>query len=179
MIEAAAIGAATGAMPWRAIAALAIAAGSFVAGWTANGWRTGSEIQRLIAQQAQERSAQADAAAAAIDSARLEEQRRIAAQKEIVDAATKEAESARMAARNADAAAERLRRRITGLVAPSRTAGGSASTRGGASAGDPIGMLADVLVRADHRAGILAEYADAARIAGQACEGAYGSVMRE
>ncbi|MCT9015390.1 DUF2514 family protein, partial [Cupriavidus gilardii] len=32
--------------------------------------------------------------------------------------------------------------------------------------------------RADRRAGILAEYADAARIAGQACERAYDALSR-
>lgn len=47
---------------------------------------------------------------------------------------------------------------------------------GGPPAEDPIGMLADVLGRLDRRAGVLAEYADAARIAGQACERSYDSL---
>jgi hypothetical protein len=46
----------------------------------------------------------------------------------------------------------------------------------GEAASDPIGVLADVLGRADDRAGKLAEYADAARTAGQACERAYDSL---
>jgi hypothetical protein len=178
MVEAAAIRAATGAMPWRAVAALAIAAGSFIAGWSANGWRTDSRIDRLIAQQAEERGAQAHAVVIATNSARMEEQRRIAEQTEIANAATKDAQSARMAARDAHAAANRLRQRVTELVAASRTGGHSATALGGASTDDPIGVLADVLGRADRRAGILAEYADSARIAGVACERAYDALSQ-
>ena len=40
-------------------------------------------------------------------------------------------------------------------------------------AGDPIGVLADVLGRADRRAGVLAAFADAAHAAGLACERDY------
>lgn len=43
----------------------------------------------------------------------------------------------------------------------------------GTPAGDPIGVLADVLGRADERAGILAELADRRYIAGRACEREY------
>lgn len=46
----------------------------------------------------------------------------------------------------------------------------------GTPAGDPIGVLADVFRRADDRAGILAEYADRARIAGQQCEAEYDAL---
>ncbi len=43
----------------------------------------------------------------------------------------------------------------------------------GSPAGDPIGVLADLLSRADTRAGILAEFADAAHAAGKQCQRAY------
>jgi hypothetical protein len=43
----------------------------------------------------------------------------------------------------------------------------------GASTGDPIGVLAHVLGRADERAGILADIAEQRGIAGRACERAY------
>ena len=59
----------------------------------------------------------------------------------------------------------------TRLVAPVTSAAGAS-----APAADPIGMLADVLGRADARAGKLAEYADRARIAGDACVSAYESL---
>ena len=47
-----------------------------------------------------------------------------------------------------------------------------------ATTGDPIGVLADVLRSADERAGVPAEYADAARIAGQRCERDYDALRR-
>lgn len=42
-----------------------------------------------------------------------------------------------------------------------------------AATGDPIGVLADVLGRADERAGLLADLADRRYIAGRACEREY------
>lgn len=45
-----------------------------------------------------------------------------------------------------------------------------------ATAGDAIGVLADVLGRADRRAGILAEYADRAREAGLKCQADYDAL---
>lgn len=112
----------------------------------------------------------------AVDDARAEEQRRTAAQTEIANAAKKDADSARTDARDAGAAADRLRQRVADLLAAARSAKDPAATGGGQAASDPLGMLADVLERADQRAGILAEYADAARIAGAACERAYDAL---
>ena len=109
----------------------------------------------------------------AVDRARLEEQRRTAAQSEIADAATKTAEAARADARSASDAADRLRLRVAELLAAGRTAKDSNPANGSAATPDPIGMLADVLDRADKRAGVLAAYADQARIAGQACVDSY------
>jgi hypothetical protein len=112
----------------------------------------------------------------ATDLARAEEQRRAVAQTEIANAAKKDAEEARLDARTADAAADGLRKRINELLAAARASQDSAATSGSASAGDPLGVLADVLEKSDRRAGIVAEYADSARIAGQACERAYDAL---
>ncbi|MFC4431400.1 DUF2514 family protein [Cupriavidus respiraculi] len=176
MIQTTAIRAAAAAVPWRAVAAVGLAVLSFGIGWTVNGWRKESQIDRLVAQQAEERRAQADAQLKAVDAARLEEQRRTAAQMEIANAATEELEGARRDASDAGAAAERLRSRVAELVAASRAGQDSGSAGAGPTTDDPIGMLADVLERADRRAGLLAQYADAARIAGQACERSYDSL---
>ncbi|WP_354678725.1 hypothetical protein [Cupriavidus plantarum] len=46
-------------MPWRTIAAAALAAGIFAAGWAVNGWRKDAEIERM-----KTASAQADLASA-------------------------------------------------------------------------------------------------------------------
>ncbi|MGT2433527.1 DUF2514 family protein [Cupriavidus basilensis] len=163
-------------IPWRAAGAALLAAGLFAAGWAVNGWRKDAELAELMAARAQERLSQAYAQVKAVDEARLEEQRRTAAQTEIANVATKDAETARGDARAAGDAAEQLRGRVAQLLAASRAAGNPAPAGGGSPTGDPIGMLADVLGRADQRAGILAEYADAARIAGQACERAYDAL---
>lgn len=124
-------------------------------------------------------TARLDAARAqvkAVDDARIEEQRRTAAQTEIANVATKDAETARADARAADSVADRLRQRVAELVAAGRNPGNPTSAGAGPATGDPLDVLADVLGRADKRAGDLAEYADAAHIAGQACERAYDAL---
>lgn len=128
------------------------------------------------AQLSQERLNQAYAQVKAVDAARLEEQRRTAAQTEIANAAKKDADDARADARDAGAAADRLRRRVAELLAAARAGKDPAAAGGSAPAADPLGVLADVLERADRRAGILAEYADASRVAGQACERSYDAL---
>ncbi|MFC4431388.1 DUF2514 family protein [Cupriavidus respiraculi] len=176
MIPTNAMRAAAAAVPWRAVAAVGVAVLAFGIGWTVNGWRKDSQIDRLVAQQAEERRVQADEHVRAVDAARLEEQRRTAAQMEIANAAAKELEGARRNARDAGAAADRLRNRVAELVAASRAGQDSGPAGAGPATGGPVGMLADVLQRADRRAGLLAEYADGARIAGQACERSYDSL---
>lgn len=69
-------------------------------------------------------------------------------------------------------ARDELQHRLAAAVAAAR----AASAAGGPPAGDPIGVFADVLSRADERAGVLAAYADRARAAGSACERAYDAL---
>jgi hypothetical protein len=173
MIQTTAIRAAAAAVPWRAVAVVVLAGAAFATGWSVQGWRKDGEIDSLRRSYAEERLAQEAAKVGAVGDARREEQRRLFEQAEIANAAKKEADQARADARAADAIAGRLRQRVADLVAASRAGGDSTATSGGSAAGDPIGMLADVLGRCDRRAGILAQYADAARIAGQACERTY------
>jgi len=114
----------------------------------------------------------------AVDRARTEEQRRTAAQTEIANAATKDADNARADARIAGDAAERLRGRVAGLLAASR-AGKDSSPAGagpGQSGGDPLDVLVGVLERSDRASGILAEFADRLKIAGLACERDYDAL---
>ncbi|WP_342049860.1 MULTISPECIES: DUF2514 family protein [unclassified Cupriavidus] len=165
------------AIPWRVFAAAALAAGIFAAGWATNGWRKDAEIERINSSVAQERQRQALAQVKAVNDARIEEQRRTAAQTEIANAAKKEADGARADADAAGDAADRLRQRVEQLLTAARAAGNTASASAGAPAGAPLGMLADVLERADRRAGILAAYADQAHVAGLACERAYDSLI--
>ncbi|WP_454710937.1 DUF2514 family protein [Cupriavidus nantongensis] len=180
MIQIATARAALSAFPWRAAVALALGACLFAAGWTVNGWRLDGRIQQMQVDQAKDREGQATALAAASEAARAEEQRRTAEQRGIANAAAKERDQALADARAAGAVAEQLRVRAVQLAAAARAASHSAAAGGSAAAGDPLDVLTDVLSRADARAGDLAEYADRARIAGQACERSYDAlILRE
>ncbi|MDW3686568.1 DUF2514 family protein [Cupriavidus sp. CV2] len=148
---------------------LALAGGSV---WVYRGERDAAR-----AELAQERLDSARAQVKAVDDARIEEQRRTAAQTEIANVATKDLVGARADAAAANDVSGRLRQRVAELLAAGRAAGNPAPTGTGQAAGDPLDVLADVLGRADKRAGELAAYADAARIAGQACERAYDALM--
>lgn len=131
--------------------------------------------------QAERNKAALDAARAQIkatDEARIEEQRRAKQLSEIANEAKQQAEAASADAGRARAESGRLRERVAELVAAGRAAGNSAAAGRGQATGDPLDVLADVLLRADQRAGGLAAYADAARIAGNACERAYSSLVK-
>lgn len=111
-----------------------------------------------------------------VDEARIEEQRRSTKLSEIANEAKQQADTAAADAGRARTESGRLRDRISELVAAGRATQNSAVAGGGPAAVDPLGVLADVLVRADEHAGELAQYADAARIAGQACEQSYSAL---
>lgn len=164
-------------IPWRAIRWALLAALLVASGWVVNGWRLGGQIEQLQAAQAKQREGQATALAAASEAARTEEQRRTAEQRGIANAAAKERDQALADARTAGAVAEQLRVRVAQLAAAARAARNTTAASGSPAAGDPLDVLTDVLGRADARAGDLAEYADRARIAGQACERSYDALM--
>ncbi|MBR7961266.1 DUF2514 family protein [Burkholderia vietnamiensis] len=109
----------------------------------------------------------------AVSAARAEEQRRTAAQSEIAKDANQQRTAALADAFAARAAAGSLQQRVDELVAAARH---PAAAAGSSPASDALDLLADVLSRADERAGELAEYADRARIAGQQCERDYDAL---
>lgn len=81
---------------------------------------------------------------------------------------------------NADALANaadsaELRKQLASYAAAARN---TAAVGASPPASDPIGVLADVLGRADERAGKLAQFADAAHIAGLACERSYDALTQ-
>ncbi|MCI3206571.1 MULTISPECIES: DUF2514 family protein [Pandoraea] len=90
--------------------------------------------------------------------------------------AKKTADTAVAAARASDASSERLRKQFaafTASVRSSTAAGGSTPTVGGT---DALDLLTGLLGRVDDAAGRLAEFADAAHIAGLACERSYDAL---
>ena len=72
-----------------------------------------------------------------------------------------------------------LQERVNALVTDARRATQDPSTGATVEATeDPVGVLAYMLSRADERAGILAEYGDKARIAGESCERDYEALRQ-
>ena len=115
----------------------------------------------------------------------LEHERAIAAKEQFLtatlEANAKEAQRAQSALAadrdRARAAEHRLRDQLATLVQRYRADGTPSANPAAAGqqppAGDAIGVLADVLGRADQRAGELADFADRAHAAGLACERDY------
>ena len=78
---------------------------------------------------------------------------------------------------NAVLTSTRLQERVSALVSEARRASQNPSIKSSVEATeDPIGVLAELRSRADERAGILAEYGDKARIAGESCERDYNAL---
>lgn len=122
---------------------------------------------------ADQRAAAVEARMLADRAQRAEEQRRAAAvAKESTDAQTRIA-SLEDDLRDATGAADSLRAAAAGAAVRSRARACASLASPGQPDSDPIGVLVDVLGRADQRAGELAEFADRLRIAGLACERSY------
>jgi hypothetical protein len=119
-------------------------------------------------------AAVAEQAASAAAAAR-ETARRFQTVQEAADAATLQGQRDRAAAAGAAAAADRLRARIAAVEAAGRAADPPASG-GSAPAGEATRMLSDVLGQCVDRVRRLADYADQARTAGQACERSYDAL---
>ncbi|HWH74950.1 MAG TPA: DUF2514 family protein [Methylibium sp.] len=116
------------------------------------------------------------AALAQAQAAAAETARRITTIEEARRAAELRTHQALADAAAAGAARDRLRQQLDAYVRAARA--DPAAAGGSAPAGDAIGVLADVLGRADARAGELAAAADAARGAGQLCERAYDALSQ-
>jgi len=133
-------------------------------------------VAELKQDAADQRAADAETRLLADRAQRTEEQRRSAAvTKEATDAQIRIA-SLEGDLRLAAGAADGLRAAANSAASRAR-AGACAATSGPSQSGaDAIGVLADVLGRADQRAGVLAEHADRLRIAGIACERSYNAL---
>ena len=163
-------------MGWRGYAAAAIA-GAAVA-WTVQGWRYGAEIAELQRQRAEENDAQAQATVAAVEAARTEGMRRMAAVEKARDDAQTLAAAAAADAAGARGERDRMRARANALA--SAAAGRDPSLADGGSAGAvAVDLLAYMLGRAIDRAEALAGVADRARIAGLMCERTYDSLKSD
>ena len=110
---------------------------------------------------------------------RAKEQAVQLAQKEASDEAERKLTQARADAAIADAASGRLQQRVATLIVQARAAAANpVAAASSTPAADPINLLADVLKRSDAVSGQLADYADQARIAGEACVAAYDALTK-
>ena len=161
----------------KALAVLAIAA-AVVGLYRAHAEGLREEGRKEVrADWAAEREVQKDAALGQAEANAKETRRRLEAQRRNQEIQDAELARARDDARRNAAAADQLRDQNASAARQWRDAlGDSATERERAAAADAIGVLADVLGRADRRAGVLATYADAARTAGLKCERDYDSL---
>jgi len=170
-------GAALGSPP--ALWALGIGAASLISAIGVQTWRLHS-LEASCAMKAEawaeEREKLANAAQAAEHRQRLIEDQRRQDVERIANDATTRIAAAHAAASAADAARDRMQLAAQQAAAAARRRGSGshpAAAGSGAAASDPIGVLADVLGRADAAAGVYAAIADQRGLRGQACERAY------
>lgn len=162
---------------WKGYAAAAMV-GALAAGcgaWTAQAWRYTAQLADVRAVHAQERDAQAQATVAAVEAARSEERRRMAAMEKARDDAQTLAAAAAADAAGARDERDRMRARANTLAraAVTRDPALAQGSPSGAAASD---LLAYMLGRAVDRAEALAGIADRARIVGLTCEWAYDAL---
>ena len=150
---------------WAWVLVLALGWGAF------QRHRATSAVETLSRSQA----AQAQAREAALVLRQQEIERRLTATQENADVTRQRAEQAAADAAARAAAAERLLQRARAVAARAPASAASAAESGPTT--DPAaGLLADVLGRCVAQLGIVADFADRAHIAGEACERAYDSL---
>lgn len=162
----------------RGAGAAGVLVGVLLAGpaaWVAQGWRGDAALARADAARAVERDEQAQAAMAAVEAARSEGARRVAAMERTRDDAQKQAASAVADAADARAEYDRMRNHANALARAS-VARDPSLAGGGPTGAAPVDLLAYMLGRAVDRAAALAEIADRARIAGLTCEQVYDAL---
>lgn len=169
-------------MPFRSelIAALVAGAVAFAGGWMVNGWRHDAKLARVEAQHAQVLEQLAQATRAAAEAARAEEARRTAAVEEQRDIAQAKLDGLALELAAGAAVSDRMRRELDALRRRGGTCSAAATDGGASKPGvDAIGLLIDMLEGMESAGREVAEYADRLRIAGVACEGAWGSLPSE
>lgn len=120
----------------------------------------------------------AEIALVAERAARAEEQRRVAAQQEIVNDHANDVAAARRDNDDARVAGDQLRAQINRVTAACLAARDPALAGGGTTADATIDMLAELQRRADDAAERIARYADEASAAGRACERSYDALNK-
>lgn len=145
-----------------------------------SGYQSGADAKELEWSSRWDKQAEqlATAKAKATMEAREEEQRRQASIDKVRDDAEKQIARAESDALSASDAADGVLEQAKRLAARAgKCSSNPAATQSGAPAAEPSVVLADVLGRADARAGELAAAYDRSRAAGLACERAYDALL--
>lgn len=116
---------------------------------------------------------------AANELARVEKAEQVEAAKKAIDEANRKTILAQADADALRAAGSRMQQRIATLAAQARAYQARPPAQGSPPAASPIDLLADLCKGSDEVAGILAEYADAASLAGDTCERVYTGLNPE
>ena len=158
--------------PAQILAAILLAmAISAVGTWQVQDWRYGARLAELARTHAQSVS-EADR------KARKEEQRLRLVTNKVGSDAREEIKAATVAADDADTAGDRMHVEASEFAARACASDSGVAQRG-ASATRAAMVLSELFQRADKRAGELAAAYDRARIAGRACEAAYGALNKK
>ncbi|CAB4158487.1 Protein of unknown function DUF2514 [uncultured Caudovirales phage] len=149
--------------------------------WVGYEWRdraAEAEIAQLHAQHAYAQTEQSKLLAAAERDYREREKRAIESLLETLNVTHARLLQARSDAAAARGSSDRLQKRVADLLAAraAEAAKSCPAARASPPADATGDLLADLFGRLDAAAGELGEYADRARIAGQACERAYGAI---
>lgn len=168
-------------LPWWVKLLILAAIASAVAGTIAtyNHWQREIGRDEVRAEWSAVKAAQARADLVQAEINAKETLRRLDQQQENQHVHAEEIKVARAAAAGASAAAGRLSVRVDALVADAHRAAGNPTSGGQRptdDVGDPIGVLADVLRRADAAAGVMGAFAWESRLRGLKCERDYDAL---
>ena len=158
----------------RAWIAAGLVVGGFLVGWQTQSWRMSVQLESERARHAAYVARQQAASAGVITSI-LERERALLDQIEEISAhgeRVKQDLDRQLA--DSDAVARRLQRQLSDLSG--RINSDTAATAECQAASSTAGVLAELLGELDQLAGAFAESADRNRVAGEACEAAYGAV---
>ena len=119
----------------------------------------------------------ADLTTKAVEAVRSEETQRAQKLEAIANDTQKQIDAARVDAATAARSADGLRKQLASYVAAARaTSPGASATAPGPTTGDALDLLSQLYSSSDARAGEISAYADAARVAGLACEASFDAL---
>jgi len=156
---------------------VALTLAGFTAGWAVNGWRLGAQVQKCRADSARTLGEINARAADAERDYRAKETEWATKLAGVTQDGQTKLDAARRDAVAAGVERDGLRRELDRYRAAARAAADTGAAAAGTPAADAVDLLAELLSRADERAGELAHIADLSHAAGSTCERAYDALL--